>query len=54
MPSVGDFHVSMSFGVVQRFEEEQKTGLMARADQALYQAKSGGRNQVVLIQLVGD
>jgi diguanylate cyclase (GGDEF)-like protein len=46
MPSVGDFHVSMSFGVVQRFEEEQQTGLMARADQALYRSKIAGKNVI--------
>jgi diguanylate cyclase (GGDEF)-like protein/PAS domain S-box-containing protein len=46
MPSVGDFPVTMSFGVVQRFEEEQKTGLMARADQALYRSKIAGKNVI--------
>jgi diguanylate cyclase (GGDEF)-like protein/PAS domain S-box-containing protein len=46
MPSVGDFLVSMSFGVVQRFEEEQQTGLMARADQALYRSKIAGKNVI--------
>ncbi|WCM52328.1 diguanylate cyclase [Pseudomonas sp. WJP1] len=46
MPSVGDFRVTMSFGVVQRFEEEQQTGLMARADQALYRSKVAGKNVI--------
>ncbi|EPA98870.1 sensor domain-containing diguanylate cyclase [Pseudomonas sp. G5(2012)] len=46
MPLVGDFHVSMSFGVVQRFEEEQQSGLMARADQALYRSKVAGKNVI--------
>ncbi|EJN29826.1 PAS domain S-box/diguanylate cyclase (GGDEF) domain-containing protein [Pseudomonas sp. GM78] len=46
MPCVGDFHVTMSFGVVQRFEEEQQTGLMARADQALYRSKVAGKNVI--------
>ena len=43
---VGDFQVTMSFGVVQRFEEEQKTGLLARADQALYRSKIAGKNVI--------
>jgi diguanylate cyclase (GGDEF)-like protein len=43
---VGDFQVTMSFGVVQRFEEEQQTGLMARADQALYRSKIAGKNVI--------
>lgn len=46
LPAVGDFRVTMSFGVVQRFEEEQKTGLMARADQALYRSKIAGKNVI--------
>lgn len=46
MAPVGDFQVSMSFGVVQRFDEEQKTGLMARADQALYRSKIAGKNVI--------
>jgi diguanylate cyclase (GGDEF)-like protein len=43
---VGDFQVTMSFGVVQRFDEEQKTGLLARADQALYRSKIAGKNVI--------
>ncbi|EJM86360.1 diguanylate cyclase [Pseudomonas sp. MM213] len=43
---VGDFQVTMSFGVVQRFEEEQQTGLLARADQALYRSKVAGKNVI--------
>lgn len=43
---VGDFQVTMSFGVVQRFEEEQQTGLLARADQALYRSKIAGKNVI--------
>ncbi|MGE8066929.1 sensor domain-containing diguanylate cyclase [Pseudomonas sp. NPDC089569] len=46
LPPVGDFKVSMSFGVVQRFDEEQQTGLMARADQALYRSKIAGKNVI--------
>jgi PleD family two-component response regulator len=36
----------MSFGVVQRFEEEQQTGLMTRVDQALYRSKVAGKNVI--------
>ncbi len=36
----------MSFGVVQRFDDEQQTGLLARADQALYRSKSVGKNMI--------
>ncbi|PAU56244.1 sensor domain-containing diguanylate cyclase [Pseudomonas sp. PICF141] len=43
---VGDFQVTMSFGVVQRFEDEQQTGLLARADQALYRSKIAGKNVI--------
>ncbi|MHC8409705.1 sensor domain-containing diguanylate cyclase [Pseudomonas sp. Hz4] len=43
---IGDFQVTMSFGVVQRFEEEQQTGLLARADQALYRSKIAGKNVI--------
>ncbi|RKS17771.1 PAS domain S-box-containing protein/diguanylate cyclase (GGDEF)-like protein [Pseudomonas sp. WPR_5_2] len=43
---VGDFQVTMSFGVVQRFDEEQQTGLMSRADQALYRSKIAGKNVI--------
>ncbi|TFB44902.1 sensor domain-containing diguanylate cyclase [Pseudomonas sp. F01002] len=43
---VGDFQVTMSFGVVQRFEEEQQTGLLARSDQALYRSKIAGKNVI--------
>jgi diguanylate cyclase (GGDEF)-like protein/PAS domain S-box-containing protein len=46
LPAVGDFAVTMSFGVVQRFDEEQQTGLMARADQALYRSKIAGKNVI--------
>jgi diguanylate cyclase (GGDEF)-like protein len=43
---VGDFPITMSFGVVQRFDEEQQTGLLARADQALYRSKIAGKNVI--------
>lgn len=44
LPPVGDFQLTLSFGVVQRFDEEQQTGLLARADQALYRSKTAGKN----------
>ena len=43
---VGDFQLTLSFGVVQRFDEEQQTGLLARADQALYRSKVAGKNVI--------
>ena len=43
---LGDFQVTLSFGVVQRFDEEQQTGLLARADQALYRSKVMGKNVI--------
>lgn len=43
---VGDYQVTMSFGVVERFADEQKTGLLARADQALYRSKIVGKNVI--------
>ena len=43
---VGDYQVTLSFGVVQRFDDEQKTGLLARADQALYRSKTVGKNMI--------
>lgn len=46
LPSVGEFQVTMSFGVVQRFEEELQTGLLGRADQALYRSKIAGKNVI--------
>ena len=43
---VGDYQVTLSFGVVERFADEQKTGLLARADQALYRSKIVGKNVI--------
>lgn len=40
--------VTCSFGVAQWAPGESATEFIARADQALYQAKASGRNQVVL------
>ncbi|MDB5992886.1 MAG: diguanylate cyclase [Pseudomonas sp.] len=46
LPPVGDFQLTLSFGVVQRFEEEHQTGLLARADQALYRSKFAGKDGI--------
>lgn len=43
---VGDFQVTMSFGVVQRRGDEQHTMLLDRADQALYRSKVAGKNVI--------
>lgn len=40
-------NMSSSFGVATATEEDTVDGLLARADAALYEAKSNGRNQVV-------
>ncbi|MFY0732028.1 sensor domain-containing diguanylate cyclase [Pseudomonas sp. NFX15] len=43
---VGDFRLTMSFGVVQRVDDEQPASLMARADVALYRSKVAGKNGI--------
>jgi diguanylate cyclase (GGDEF)-like protein len=37
---------TISLGVSQLLDDESMTGLIARADQALYRAKQQGRNRV--------
>ncbi|MBF0456078.1 MAG: GGDEF domain-containing protein [Magnetococcales bacterium] len=43
----GELTVTVSLGVAQQHEGETFESLVNRADQALYRAKGGGRNQVV-------
>ena len=40
-------HVTMSFGVTSIMEADDMDSFVKRADEALYQAKEGGRNRVV-------
>ena len=44
---------TLSIGVTLARPGESVDGLIARADQAMYQAKQGGRNQVIPIQDCG-
>ncbi|PHN65592.1 diguanylate cyclase [Pseudomonas sp. ICMP 8385] len=46
VPSVGNFKVTLSLGVVQRLDGESPANLMARADQALYRSKAAGKDRV--------
>lgn len=43
----GDLHVTASFGVARALPGEDLAGAMARADEALYEAKRAGRDRVV-------
>jgi diguanylate cyclase len=47
----GSIRFTASFGAAEIQEGEDLAGLLARADEALYQAKNSGRNQVVLSSL---
>lgn len=39
-------HITVSFGIAEVIENEPLRALIRRADEALYQAKNGGRNRV--------
>ncbi|MCO7517072.1 diguanylate cyclase [Pseudomonas guariconensis] len=43
---VGDYRLTMSYGVVQWREDEDQYCLLARADKALYRAKAAGKDTV--------
>ncbi|MBV4508094.1 diguanylate cyclase [Pseudomonas sp. BW13M1] len=43
---IGQCQLTMSYGVVQWREGEDRQGLLARADKALYRAKAAGKNAV--------
>jgi len=46
-PMAGHYNITVSIGVSQYRISEQKSTLLERVDQALYEAKEGGRNKVV-------
>ncbi|MNR66569.1 diguanylate cyclase [compost metagenome] len=45
-PPIGEYQLTMSYGVVQRLDGEDQAQLMARADSALYRAKTTGKDRV--------
>lgn len=47
---VSDIHITVSFGVAQLQPGEGRKGWLSRADGALFEAKSEGRNRVYLAQ----
>jgi diguanylate cyclase (GGDEF)-like protein len=47
----GDLKLTISIGVAATDDESRFTSLMERADEALYEAKEGGRNRVVLADM---
>ena len=42
--------ITFSCGVALRVQNEEQASLMARADKAMYQAKSSGKNRVVVAE----
>ncbi len=49
----GGFSVTVSGGLARAFPDEQFGEVFSRADKALYSAKSGGRNRIVLCYEAG-
>ncbi len=47
-PLINDVYVTCSFGVTLMMPSERLDGLIRRVDQAMYRAKTNGRNQVIL------
>jgi diguanylate cyclase (GGDEF)-like protein len=47
----GDLKLTISIGVAATDDEAQFTNLMEKADEALYEAKEGGRNRVVMADM---
>jgi diguanylate cyclase (GGDEF)-like protein len=47
----GGLKLTISIGVAATDDEAQFTSLMEKADEALYEAKEGGRNRVVLADM---
>ncbi|MNE62668.1 diguanylate cyclase [compost metagenome] len=45
-PRIGERQLTMSYGVVQRQDDEDQAQMLNRADRALYRAKAAGKDRV--------